>query len=50
MQGNLVTVSASTDAANQQQLAAEVRGLREEVGALAEGMSEAYEEPGPAPA
>ena len=48
VRGNLVSVSASTDAVNQQQLAAEVRGLREEVGALAEGMSEAYEEPAPA--
>ncbi len=47
VRGNLVSVSASTDAANQQQLAAEVRGLREEVGALAEGMSEAYEDPAP---
>jgi len=46
VRGNLVSVSASTDAANQQQLAAEVRELREEVGALAEGMSEAYEEQG----
>ena len=45
--GNLVSVSASTDAANQQQLAADVRGLRDEVGALAEGMSEAYEPPAP---
>ena len=45
VRGNLVSVSASTDAADQQQLAAEVRGLREEVGALAEGMSEAYEQP-----
>ena len=45
VRGNLVSVSASTEAANQQQLAAEVRGLREEVGALAEGMSEAYERP-----
>lgn len=45
VRGNLVSVSASTDAANQQQLASEVRGLREEVGALAEGMSEAYERP-----
>ena len=44
VRGNLVSVSASTDAANQQQLAAEVRGLREEVGALVQGMSEAYEE------
>jgi len=43
VRGNLVSVSASTDAANQQQLAAEVRELREEVGALADGMSEAYE-------
>ena len=47
VRGNLVSVSASTEAANQQRLAAEVRGLREEVGALAEGMSEAYEEPEP---
>lgn len=45
VRGNLVSVSASTDAANQQQLAADVRGLREEVGALADGMSEAYEKP-----
>jgi hypothetical protein len=45
VRGNLVSVSASTDAANQQQLAADVRGLREEVGALAEGMSEVYERP-----
>jgi hypothetical protein len=45
VRGDLVSVSASTDAANQQQLAAEVRGLREEVGALAEGMNEAYEQP-----
>ncbi len=45
VRGNLVSVSASTDAANSAQLAAEVRGLREEVGALAEGMSEAYEQP-----
>ena len=50
VRGNLVSVSASTDAANQQQLAAEVRELREEVATLAEGMSEAYEQPGPAPA
>ena len=50
VRGNLVSVSASTDAANQQQLAAEVRGLREEVGALADGMSEAYEEQGHATA
>jgi chromosome segregation ATPase len=47
VRANLVSVSASTDAANQQQLAAEVRGLRDEVGALAEGISEAYEAPRP---
>jgi chromosome segregation ATPase len=45
VRGNLVSVSASSEAANQQRLAADVRGLREEVGVLAEGMSEAYEEP-----
>ena len=41
--GNLVSVSASTEAANQERLAGEVRALREEVGAVAAGMSEAYE-------
>jgi hypothetical protein len=45
VRGNLVSVSASTDSANQQRVAADVRGLREEVGAVAEGMSEAYEKP-----
>lgn len=49
VRGNLVSVSASTDAHNQQQLAADVRGLREEVSALAEGMSEAYEDPSASP-
>jgi len=43
VRGNLVSVSASTEAANQQRLAGEVRALREEVGAVAAGMSEAYE-------
>jgi hypothetical protein len=41
--GNLVSVSASTEAANQERLAGEVRALRDEVGAVAAGMSEAYE-------
>jgi hypothetical protein len=41
--GNLVSVSASTEAVNQERLAGEVRALREEVGAVAAGMSEAYE-------
>jgi chromosome segregation ATPase len=45
VRGNLVSVSASTDIANQERVAADVRGLREEVGAVAEGMSEAYEKP-----
>lgn len=43
VRGNLVSVSASTESANQQRLAADVRALREEVGAVADGMSEAYE-------
>jgi hypothetical protein len=43
VRGTLVSVSASTDAANQQRLAADVRGLRDELGTLASGMSEAYE-------
>ena len=50
VRGNLVSVSASTEAANQQRLAGDVRDLREEVGAVAAGMSEAYEEPGSMPA
>jgi hypothetical protein len=50
VRGSLVSVSASTDAANQERLASEVRDLRDEVGALAEGMSEAYEQPRPEPA
>jgi hypothetical protein len=45
VRGNLVSVSASTEAANQQRLAGDVRALREEVGAVAAGMSEAYEGP-----
>jgi hypothetical protein len=45
VRGNLVSVSASTDAAAQQELASEVRSLRERMGAVAEGIGEAYEEP-----
>jgi hypothetical protein len=44
VRGTLVSVSASTDAANQQRLASDVRVLRDEVGALAAGMSEAYDQ------
>jgi chromosome segregation ATPase len=43
VRGNLVSVSASTEAANQERLAGDVRALREEVGTVAAGMSEAYE-------
>jgi hypothetical protein len=43
VRGNLVSVSASSEAQNQERLAADVRALREEVGAVADGMSEAYE-------
>jgi hypothetical protein len=50
VRGNLVSVSASTEAANQQRLAGDVSALREEVGAVAAGMREAYEEPGSMPA
>jgi hypothetical protein len=46
VRGNLVSVSASTEAANQQRLAGDVRALRDEVGAVADGMSEAYERAG----
>ena len=50
IRGSLVSVSASTDAGNQQRIAGDVRSLRDELGALASGMSEAFEETGgPAP-
>ncbi len=42
--GQLLSVSATTEAAAQRELAAGVRGLREEVTAVAEGMSEAIDE------
>ena len=44
IRGSLLSVSASTDIANQQRLAGDVRALRDELGSLAEGMSEAFEE------
>jgi chromosome segregation ATPase len=43
VRGNLVSVSASSERANQERLAGDVRALREEIGAVAAGMSEAYE-------
>jgi hypothetical protein len=45
VRGSLVSASASTDTERQRTLAADVRGLREEVGSLSEGMNEAYEAP-----
>lgn len=44
IRGSLLSVSASTDVANQQRLAGDVRALRDELGSLAEGMSEAFSE------
>ena len=44
IRGSLLSVSASTDVANQQRLAGDVRALRDELGTLAEGMSEAFDE------
>lgn len=44
IRGSLVSVSASTDAGNQQRIAGDVRSLRDELGALASGMSEAFGE------
>jgi len=44
IRATLVSLSASTDASSQQRIAADVRALREEVGAVAAGLSEAYDE------
>jgi DNA primase len=44
VRGTLVSVSASTDTANQERLAADVRGLRDELVAVASGMSAAYDQ------
>jgi chromosome segregation ATPase len=40
IRGQLLSVSAATEAESQRELAAGVRGLREQIGAVAEGMSE----------
>jgi uncharacterized RDD family membrane protein YckC len=42
VRGNLISVSASTDGANQERLAEQVRALRDEMSSIAEGVSEAY--------
>ncbi|MEY2516425.1 MAG: hypothetical protein QOJ89_3783 [bacterium] len=49
IRGSLVSVSASTDAGNQQRIAGDVRSLRDELDALASGMSEAFEDSAPRP-
>ncbi len=49
VRGTLVSVSASTDTASQQRLAADVRHLRDELVAVSSGMSEAYEQQSSAP-
>ena len=42
VRGHLITVSASTEADSQERLADDVRELRQEMGAVAEGMAAAY--------
>ena len=42
IRGQLVSLSASTDAGNQRRLAARVQDLREEAGSVADGMATAY--------
>jgi hypothetical protein len=49
VRGQLLSVSAATEAATQRELAGNVRDLREQMGAVAAGMSEALEETGSAP-
>jgi hypothetical protein len=49
IRGQLLSVSAATEAASQRELAGNVRDLREQMGAVAEGMSEALEETSAAP-
>jgi hypothetical protein len=49
IRGQLLSVSATTESAAQRDLAADVRDLREQMGAVAEGMSEALEQTGSAP-
>ena len=44
IRGSLVSVSASTDTGNQRRIADDVRSLRDELDALASGMSEAFGE------
>jgi signal transduction histidine kinase len=48
IRGQLLSVSSATEAAAQRQLASDVRDLREQMGAVADGMSEALAETGAA--
>lgn len=45
VRSQLVSVSASTETAEQERVAAEVRALREHMGTIADGMAAAYEQP-----
>jgi hypothetical protein len=49
IRGQLLSVSAATEGATQRQLASDVRDLREQMGAVAEGMNEALAETSAAP-
>jgi hypothetical protein len=49
IRGQLLSVSAASEGAAQRQLASDVRDLREQMGAVAEGMNEALEETTAAP-
>ncbi|HEX8068286.1 MAG TPA: hypothetical protein VF520_17365 [Thermoleophilaceae bacterium] len=49
VRGQLLSVSAASEAASQRELASDVRDLREQMGAVAEGMSEALAETSGAP-
>ena len=49
IRGQLLSVSAATEAASQRELAGNVRDLREQMGAVADGMAETLEETSTAP-
>lgn len=44
VRAHLLSTSVTTDSMNQRQLAAQVRGLREEMGAVASGIEQAYDD------
>jgi outer membrane murein-binding lipoprotein Lpp len=49
IRGQLLSVSAASEGATQRQLASDVRDLREQMGAVADGMNEALAETSAAP-